>query len=62
MASTPRPSPQRLRPAPAVSDDEADVLSRVLEVLRRVRFGTVSLVVHEGKVVQIETAEKFRLP
>jgi hypothetical protein len=61
MATPSRSPAERLRPAAPVSDEEADVLSRVLDVLRRVRFGTVSLVVHEGKVVQIETAEKFRL-
>ena len=31
------------------------------EVLRRINFGTVVLVVQDGKVVQIEMAEKFRL-
>jgi len=37
------------------------VLARVAEVLRRINFGTVVLVVQDGKVVQIEMAEKFRL-
>lgn len=41
--------------------DELEVVSKVVSALRRVRFGTVSLVVQDGKVVQIETAEKFRL-
>ena len=45
----------------ALSVDEVEVLLRVSEMLRKVRFGTVLLVVHEGKVVQIETAEKIRL-
>ena len=43
------------------SPDEFEVLLRVGEMLRKLRFGTVLLVVHEGKVVQIETAEKIRL-
>jgi hypothetical protein len=43
------------------SEEERAVLARVGEVLRKIRFGTVSLVVQDGKVVQIETAEKFRL-
>ena len=34
---------------------------RVVRVLRRIEFGTVLLVVQDGKVVQIEMAEKFRL-
>lgn len=41
--------------------EEREVLLRLAAVLRRVRFGTVALVVQDGKVVQIELAEKFRL-
>jgi|1185.fasta_scaffold16183_2 hypothetical protein len=44
-----------------LSDEERIVLARVAEVLRRINFGTVVLVVQDGKVVQIEMAEKFRL-
>jgi hypothetical protein len=44
-----------------LSDDEREVLLKVAEVLRRIDFGTVLLVVQDGKVVQIELAEKFRL-
>jgi hypothetical protein len=52
------------RPAPDLttfSEDERAILARVGAVLRRIRFGTVLLVVQDGKVVQIEMAEKFRL-
>jgi hypothetical protein len=44
-----------------LSEEERDVLLKVAEVLRRIDFGTVLLVVQDGKVVQIELAEKFRL-
>ncbi len=44
-----------------LTDEERAVLARVAEVLRRINFGTVVLVVQDGKVVQIEMAEKFRL-
>lgn len=40
---------------------EQEVLLQVAGILRKLEFGTVLLVVHEGKVVQIEMAEKFRL-
>ena len=30
-------------------------------MLRKIQFGTVVLVVQDGKVVQVEMAEKFRL-
>jgi hypothetical protein len=43
------------------SPDERAILARVGAVLRQMRFGTVQLVVQDGKVVQIEKAEKFRL-
>jgi hypothetical protein len=41
--------------------DELEVLRRVRDSLRSIRFGTVLIVVQDGKVVQIETAEKIRL-
>jgi hypothetical protein len=40
---------------------ELDVLLRVRDSLRSIRFGTVLIVVQDGTVVQIETAEKIRL-
>jgi hypothetical protein len=43
------------------TEEEQAVLARVGAVLRKIQFGTVSLVVQDGRVVQIETAEKFRL-
>ena len=44
-----------------LTDEERAVLVKVVEVLRKLRFGTVLLVVQDGKVVQIEMAEKIRL-
>jgi hypothetical protein len=44
-----------------LSDEERVVVERVVEVLRKLKFGTVLLVVQDGKVVQIEMAEKIRL-
>ena len=35
--------------------------TKVADILRKINFGTVVLVVQDGKVVQIEMAEKFRL-
>ena len=49
------------RQMPSLSEEEADVLARVVQILRRIEFGTVVIVVQDGKVVQIEMAEKFRL-
>ena len=50
------------RPDPvALAADELEVIRRVRDSLRSIRFGTVLIVVQDGKVVQIETAEKIRL-
>ena len=44
-----------------LSDEERAILLRVAEILRDIDYGNVLLVVQDGKVVQIEMAEKFRL-
>ena len=50
----------RLPPgAPAQSDRES--LQYIDDALRGLRFGTVTVVVHDGQVVQIERTEKTRL-
>jgi hypothetical protein len=61
------PEPPSSDPAPTRPDtvgltaDELEVIRRVRDSLRSIRFGTVLIVVQDGKVVQIETAEKIRL-
>jgi hypothetical protein len=45
----------------ALTEDERAVLAKVTEIVRKIQFGTVVLVIQDGKVVQIEMAEKFRL-
>jgi hypothetical protein len=44
-----------------LTQDEQEVILEVIRLLRKLRFGTVLLVVQDGKVVQIEMAEKIRL-
>jgi hypothetical protein len=44
-----------------LSDEELQVLAKVADVIRKTTFGTVLLVIQDGRVVQIEAAEKFRL-
>lgn len=54
--------PAARRPDPVgLTADELEVIRRVRDSLRAIRFGTVLIVVQDGKVVQIETAEKIRL-
>ena len=45
----------------SLSAEERQVLLKVSEILKRLQYGTILLVVQDGKVVQIEMAEKFRL-
>ena len=54
----PDPEEQQLA---ALTQDEREVLLKVAEIVRKIQFGTVVLVIQDGKVVQIEMAEKFRL-
>jgi hypothetical protein len=44
-----------------LSPEEIDVLFRVGDILRKIDFGTLLIVVQDGKVVQLEVAEKMRL-
>ncbi len=37
-----------------------DVLGTLLRLIREVRFGSIEIVVHEGRITQIERREKVR--
>lgn len=39
--------------------DEA--VQTILESLRRIRFGSIAVTVHEGKIVQLDITEKRRI-
>lgn len=40
---------------------DARVLAQIRQALEGLRFGSVTIVVHDGKVMQIERSEKVRL-
>lgn len=44
---------------PAVDDTE-EVIAVLRETLRAVRFGSIEVVIHDGRVVQIDRKEKLR--
>jgi hypothetical protein len=48
-------------PFPAVAADEPEWLALVRSQVRDLRYGVVQLVVHDGRVTQIERTEKTRL-
>ena len=43
------------------SDETEQGAQKILEALAGLRFGAVEITVHEGRIVQIERKEKFRL-
>jgi hypothetical protein len=47
------------KPAPDKWHDELE--RQVREALRAIRFGTVTLVIQDGQVIQIDRSEKIRL-
>jgi hypothetical protein len=45
----------------AENDQTRDVHERILEALRGLRYGSVTAVVQDGVVVQVDRTEKFRV-
>jgi hypothetical protein len=43
------------------TDFNQEVIMRVLTLLEGVRFGSLEIVVHDGRIVQIDKREKFRV-
>jgi hypothetical protein len=39
----------------------SDLESKIREALREIRYGTVTLVIQDGRVIQIDKNEKIRL-
>mgnify|MGYP001226932307 CR=1 FL=1 len=36
------------------------ILQQLRKLLQEIRFGTLQVIVHDGRIVQIETTEKYR--
>jgi hypothetical protein len=43
------------------SEDEVALLRSVILTLRNLRYGSVSLTVHDGRLVEIQKVEKIRM-
>lgn len=52
-------APRRIDPAPAEPGHEP-VIAALREALDHLRFGTIALTVHDGRIVQLEITEKRR--
>lgn len=61
MANAPLASSAPAAPH-AAPDQTPDWIALVREKVEGLRFGVVQLVVHDGRVTQIERTEKTRLP
>jgi hypothetical protein len=48
-------------PHPSVSGQSSDVEQEILRAVRDVHYGSVEIIIHDSKVVQIERKEKIRL-
>ena len=40
----------------------ADVRREIIDAIGRIQFGSVEVVIHDSRVVQIEAREKIRIP
>ena len=53
-----------IRPITSVSHDPLPIppalLQELREALRSIRYGTIEIVIHDGRVVQLERREKIR--
>lgn len=47
--------------APAIERWNADIERQVREALKVIRYGTITLVIQDGHVIQIDKSEKIRL-
>lgn len=47
--------------APLAPADPDDALAAVRATIQRIRFGSIAITVHEGRVVQLDITEKRRL-
>jgi hypothetical protein len=56
-----QPAIQASTPPLVLSSDEELVVKAILDALRRIKHGSVQLVVQDSRVIQIDTVEKRRL-
>jgi hypothetical protein len=59
ITSTAAPAPRAEEPAPGLPLDPA-LAPELALALSSIRYGTIELVIHEGRVVQLERREKVR--
>ncbi|MBS3965307.1 MAG: YezD family protein [Methylomonas sp.] len=45
----------------ATADEAQTIASQIVSLLKNLRFGSIEILVHEGRIVQIDRHEKFRI-
>lgn len=48
-------------PNEPVDETHRDLTQKILRALQEIRYGSVEIIVHDSKVVQIERREKIRI-
>lgn len=43
-----------------LNNSDEEVLRQIVTAIKKIRFGSIEIVVHDSKVVQIESREKIR--
>ena len=46
---------------PKIGNDKTVVLEKIISSLKGIQYGSVEIVIHDGRIVQIERKEKVRL-
>jgi hypothetical protein len=55
------PTPVRRLPLPATLEDKILNAEAVRDAVRGLRYGSVEIVIHDGRVVQVTRTEKVRI-
>ena len=43
------------------ADQSQNIAQQIMAILQGIRFGSIEIVVHDGRIVQIDRHEKFRI-
>ncbi len=54
-------TPQRRNPAD-LSASESRLLRELVEAMRSIRYGSISLTIHDGRLVEMQETKKIRMP
>lgn len=43
------------------SEDSIEIAEHIATILKEIRFGSIEIVIHDGRVVQIDKRERYRV-